>query len=108
MTDYRTWLEHEAAKGKMPEHLPRRPLETNQMGGFDHEDNKEKKKFKHVDLITLPEDVKGTNCGNCKFWKKKFCTHPEIQLWVTERMCCAYWDHEGARRSWEIEDEGKK
>jgi hypothetical protein len=108
MIDYRTWLEHEVKKGKMPDCLPRKPLETNQQGGFDHENDKQKKVFKKVDLITLPEDVKGTNCGNCRFIKNKFFTHLEIQNWVNDRMCCAYWDNDGARRSWEIEDEGKK
>ena len=47
-----------------------------------------------ADLITLPggskEEVKN----------RKFCSHPKINVFVTERMCCAYWDNEGVKRPW--------
>jgi hypothetical protein len=102
MIDYNTWLEHQ---GKIPKNLPAKPLETNQQGGFDPQTDPQIKRFKHVDLITLPEDIKGTNCGNCSYMRHQgkigFCTHKEIQDWVTDRNCCAYWDHPNARRSWE-------
>jgi hypothetical protein len=106
MIDYRTWQEHADANPKMPKHLPKKPLETNNQGGFDAQNKEQTKRHKHADLITLPENVKGTNCGNCSFMilqgeKVGFCKHPEIQDWVTTRMCCAYWTHEGVKRSWE-------
>lgn len=107
MIDYRTWLEH---GGKMPKHLPEKPLETNSQGGFDPQSDKQNQKFKKVDLLTLPEEVKGTNCGNCEYMRKQgkigFCKHEDVQDWVTDRMCCNRWSHEGARRAWEKNQEG--
>jgi len=58
------------------------------------------KRAKRVDLITLPEDVKGTNCGNCKWINEGFCTHPEVKMHVNDRMCCAEWDNKGVKRPW--------
>lgn len=57
----------------------------------------------HADLITLPENITGTNCSNCKFvdLKTKMCNHPEVNQKVSERMCCKYWDAEGTKREWE-------
>ncbi len=45
---------------------------------------------KHVDLISLP--------GKATVKEKAFCDHEEIQDFVTERMCCAYWDNKDAER----------
>ena len=58
---------------------------------------------KHADLITLPESVQGTNCGNCEYFvkKTKFCKHEEVQQTVSDKMCCKYWDHPDAKRAWE-------
>lgn len=58
---------------------------------------------KDVDLVTLPENVEGTNCGNCEYvnHKQKFCDNPKVLLPVSERMCCALWDAEGTLRAWE-------
>lgn len=61
---------------------------------------KDLKKAKKVDLITLPPDIKGTNCGNCKFMDNDFCKHKEIQMPVNDRMCCAYWDNTKVKRPW--------
>lgn len=63
----------------------------------------EMERAKSADLITLPKDVKGTNCSNCKFVKlpEKFCTHPKVDMPVNERMCCAFWDAIGVIRPWE-------
>lgn len=101
MIDYRTWQE---CAGKMPKTLPRKPLETNNQGGFTPETDQQLKRFKHADLITLPENVKGTNCGNCSYMRHQgkigFCAHEEIQDYVTERMCCQYWDHKDINRAW--------
>jgi hypothetical protein len=59
----------------------------------------------HSDLITLPENIEGTNCGNCKFFdsKTKMCMNTEVNQKVTARMCCKYWDAEGVKREWEEE-----
>jgi hypothetical protein len=67
------------------------------------------KKAKHVDLITLPANVPGTNCSNCKHMEKDgdhgWCNHPEIEMPVNHRMCCKYWDNAGVHRPWgKIED----
>lgn len=70
--------------------------------------NDEISRARKADLITLPEGVKGTNCGNCQFVKitnaeqgNGFCTHPLLQQNVTNRMCCIYWDTPGTERVWE-------
>lgn len=64
--------------------------------------NKEEmKRAKHADLIPLPKGVIGTNCGNCKYFKKDFCNHHEVKLRVDERQCCKYWDHDAVKRPWE-------
>ncbi len=79
----------------------------NTIGGYDYPKG-EQPIAKKVDLITLPESVEGTNCFNCLYIKnddnkKGFCTHKDIRLNVTKRMCCALWDNKGALRSWEKE-----
>ena len=58
---------------------------------------------KSVDLVTLPSDVVGANCGNCKFFdsERKYCNHEKVDQAVSANMCCAEWDHEGAIREWE-------
>lgn len=78
----------------------------NQEGGLDPQNAKDMAKSKKVDLITLPMNVLGTNCGNCKFIneEKNFCTHDDVQLPVTERMCCALWDNEGVKRPWKKDE----
>ena len=45
---------------------------------------------KHVDLVSLP--------GKATVKTKAFCDHEDVQDFVTERMCCAYWDNEDAKR----------
>lgn len=80
----------------------------------DHKDgspeSSELERAEHSDLITLPDGVEGTNCGNCRFVDKTqdppYCLHEEVEQSVTPRMCCKYWDSEGAKRAWE--QEGKK
>lgn len=73
----------------------------------------ELERAKRVDLITLPPDVTGTNCGNCKWFDQGYtrstpkqmidaqCEHPKIKLPVTDRMCCAEWDNDQVEREWE-------
>lgn len=71
------------------------------------EENSEKDKSrleraKAADLITLPKDVEGTNCGNCQYVRleDQYCTHPEVDQKVSPKMCCAFWDNPGAKREW--------
>ena len=47
--------------------------DKNDQGGLDPANHEELARYKHADLITLPADVKGTNCGNCKFVKQLTC-----------------------------------
>jgi hypothetical protein len=82
----------------------KKSLEENELGGLIP-DKSEKERAKKADLITLPEDVKGTNCSNCKFVKildkekgLGYCEHPEVDQHVTARMCCALWDNKKAER----------
>ena len=66
-------------------------------------DNKAKlMRAEKVDLITLPEAIKGTNCGNCEYMDSGYCDNPKVDQKVNERMCCALWDNKDVRRSWEI------
>lgn len=77
----------------------------NKQGGIDPENSPEvKKMFKAVDLITLPENISGTNCGNCQFMLAKeseigFCSHKSILYPVTKRNCCIFWTSKGTIRN---------
>lgn len=76
---------------------------------FENMDDKPSRleRAKEADLITLPENIEGTNCGNCKFvdLKNKMCLHPKVAQKVSEKMCCALWDAEGVVREWENNEE---
>ncbi len=100
MKSYKDWKKK---KGKKQEKQPDPPkVRNDRFGGLVPQDMK---KAKHVDLITLPPDIKGTNCGNCKFMENNFCVHKEIQMPVNARMCCKYWDNEEVERPWgEMDD----
>lgn len=78
-------------------------MRENKNGGMDYENRNDISRARKVDLITLPKNIAGTNCENCKFVNlfKMFCTHPDILLYVTDRMCCAMWDREGSIREWQ-------
>jgi len=80
----------------------------NKKGGIDPQNEESLKKAEAADLITLPEDVQGTNCFNCKFNeiidpKKKvgYCMNKKVLQPVSSRMCCSLWDAEGSIRPWE-------
>lgn len=62
--------------------------------------NEELERAKKADLITLPNNIKGTNCGNCKFIKDGYCFHSKIKQNVANNQCCIYWDAEGVKREW--------
>lgn len=79
--------------------------------GIPPHDREEHKKYAHADLITLPPDVEGTNCGNCRFAQESekvnsghVCTHPDLtNIEINPRMCCKYWDHAAVKRTWKVE-----
>lgn len=64
--------------------------ELNEYGGLKAPNQAYIDMSKHADLITLP--------GKMIVKVKAYCNHEEIQDFVTERMCCAYWDGEGVKR----------
>jgi hypothetical protein len=73
---------------------PVSPRELNNEGGIDPKDKDEMERAKKADLITLPGGLK-TDSVN-----KKFCYHEKVVMYVTARMCCAYWDNEDVKRPW--------
>jgi len=70
------------------------PKELNDEGGIDPRNKEEMERAKKADLITLPGGSKA-DAEN-----KKFCNNEEIKMFVTVRMCCAYWDNVGVKRPW--------
>ncbi len=70
--------------------------ELNAQGGLDITNKSDLRKARVGDLVTLPGKGK---MPTIKVW----CEHKDISQWVTQRMCCAYWDASGI-----IRDFGKK
>ena len=68
--------------------------ELNDQGGIDPKTKEEMQKAKKADLITLPGGLK-TDAAN-----KKMCYNEKIKMFVTVRMCCAYWDNSAVKRPW--------
>ncbi|MGD6853320.1 MAG: hypothetical protein ACQCN6_14775 [Candidatus Bathyarchaeia archaeon] len=68
--------------------------ELNSLGGIDQTTEGDLDKAEKADLITLPG---GSSADTTN---KKFCNHPKLKMYVTARMCFAYWDNPGARRPW--------
>lgn len=68
--------------------------ELNGEGGLDPENQEQTQRAMAADLITLPGGSK-TDASN-----KKFCYNEKIKMYVTARMCCAYWDNEAVKRPW--------
>jgi len=68
--------------------------ELNEQGGMDPKTEEEMKKAKQADLITLPGGSKADATN------KKFCYNGGIKMFVTVRMCCAYWDNQDVKRPW--------
>lgn len=88
-----------------------RLMKWNPAGGVDPRSPEDMSAAQAVDLITLPDQVDGTNCSNCKFVRildpglgTAFCTNPQVKQDVTSRMCCALWDAPGTYRAWEATD----
>lgn len=68
--------------------------ELNDQGGIDPKNQEQMQRAQAADLITLPGGSKLDAAS------KRFCTHEKIQMYVTARMCCAYWDNAGVKRPW--------
>ena len=68
--------------------------ELNNEGGINPKNNEEMSRAETADLITLPGDSKA-NVST-----KRFCYNKKIEMYVTARMCCAYWDNESVNRPW--------
>lgn len=85
-------------------------MEKNDLGGINEMDKGALERAKGADLVTLPEDVKGTNCYNCKWISRdkkaygSMCRHPKVKQYVNSRMCCALWDAKGTYRPFEQDD----
>lgn len=79
-------------------------LEPNDLGGINETDKPALERAKKADLVTLPEDVEGTNCYNCKWIssykndEKGMCTEPHVRQYVNQRMCCILWSGKGEYR----------
>jgi hypothetical protein len=78
----------------------------NDHGGVDAPTEKDLKRAKEVDLITLPKKIRGTNCFNCRFIRNKMlrhgkCSHPKVDQDVNERMCCVLWSAPGEYRQFQ-------
>jgi hypothetical protein len=78
-------------------------IRLNDQGGVIPDTRAEASRAKAADLGTLPMEIMGTNCGNCKFVSDVkggigVCLHPKVNQIVSARMCCAYWDAHGFLR----------
>ncbi len=70
------------------------PKELNDEGGIDPKNLEEMERAKKADLITLPGGSKADATS------KKLCYNDQVDMNVTIRMCCAYWDNVGVKRPW--------
>lgn len=82
----------------------------NRQGGVQTSNIEELRRAKKSDLVTLPKDVEGTNCFNCKYIRDKkgkigYCSHPKVAQDVSNHMCCALWDNSGLIREFGKIDE---
>lgn len=68
------------------------PKDLNEEGGIDPKNKDELERAKKADLITLPGGSKADATS------KRYCYNEEIKMYVTVRMCCAYWDNVGVKR----------
>jgi len=68
------------------------PKELDPNGGLKIINKEDLKLAEDGDLVTLP----GKKPSKWKF----YCEHNKIKQFVTERMCCLYWDAEGTYRAY--------
>src|SRR5581483_6226868 len=58
-----------------------------------------------ADFVELPQDVEGTNCGNCEYNEDGECQYNGVVdlrgLSVDSGHCCAFWDSPGTMREWQ-------
>lgn len=73
---------------------PAGPQELNDEGGIDPQNDEEMDRAANADLITLPGGSEADAVS------KRFCFNKKIEMYVTVRMCCAYWDNDGVKRPW--------
>ena len=78
------------------------PKILNNEGGIDPKNEEEMDRAKEADLITLPGGSKADVTN------KKLCSNDNIKMYVTVRMCCAYWDNDGVKRHWKKTKKQKK
>lgn len=75
-------------------------LKWNALGGIDPRDPEAIARAQQSELKTLPADVEGANCSNCK-WSRPLpdgtalCNNPSLMQEVTPRMICVLWEHPG-------------
>ena len=70
------------------------PKELNKEGGIDPKNEDELKRAEKADLITLPGGDKSDSKD------KSLCGHPKVEMCVTARMCCVFWDNARVKRPW--------
>jgi len=70
------------------------PKELNAEGGIDPKTDEDMQKAQKADLITLPGGSKADAAN------KKLCYNEKLKMYVTVRMCCAYWDNKAVKRPW--------
>jgi hypothetical protein len=68
--------------------------ELNSDGGIDPKNAEAMDRAEKADLITLPGSSKADATS------KRFCYNKKIEMYVTVRMCCGYWDNDGVKRPW--------
>lgn len=73
--------------------------ELNKQGGTIPANKQQMQMAKDGDLITMPGKDTPTHMI--------MCVHPKIKQYVTERMCCAYWDNPEALRAYGKQEIGK-
>ncbi len=69
-------------------------LELNNEGGINPKNDEEMSRAETADLITLS----GGSKADVSI--KRFCFNKKIEMYVTDRMCCAFWDNENVNRPW--------
>lgn len=62
-------------------------------------------KAKQADLVLFPKGIKGTNCGNCRYFEDNYCLHLYVNQQVKKEWTCSYWDVEGLIRPWDGENQ---
>jgi hypothetical protein len=55
------------------------------------------KRVKAVDLVVLPPEIEGKNCGNCHNFLGGYCDNPKVLMSVERHWGCKEWNHPGAK-----------